>query len=531
MNAKMKFRLRSAFVVLASALPFLQSCSFQEVNDPGAANSTWLFKSTNHRVVLSNANGQESSTFYDLESLFLDLFDLVPLQQYCIEVADVDEVKPFRVALVVSDSLGRILDLPLLYDIGFDPVNNKPVLPGNYEIRVQRRDCNVLPDIPFRVVAGQRPGTGVVIPTNSSGQYNGGVVSTGGDLYAKVAGLPSSAAVRLYVVADKRRHNIGESLNDISGGFETATTTAGGELPPTLIWPGVSASPGTALDLIVDFPPFGEVSANDVLREAKLVGVTVQNLSSAADIITNLTANENGLPKDVFTASEMIFVLANPPQQPLLGSGDVSVYGVVHQQVWTPSDRLIAVANELNRTSHDMPNLECARALSGSKALFPIYWGSGIRPGRYDVIIDIGRNNIYDRGTDLLDGGARVGFTVPGKIDSIRMFLAADRDFRPEDVPTNVYAKLVREDDSPMPGIPVTFEIISGPGTLSLRDTITDATGVATAVFSGGNPCVLTIVRATATIKNDIFNKILVERFSIVTKASVHDQGRIITDH
>jgi hypothetical protein len=198
----------------------------------------------------------------------------------------------------------------------------------------------------------------------------------------------------------------------------------------------------------------------------------------------------------------------------------------VHQNTWQPGDRLIAVANQMSRSSHDMPNFECIRPLSGgSKSRFPVYWGPPILPGRYDVIIDVGRNFVYDRGTDILDGGAKTGFTVPGAIDSIRLFVGADMDFRPEDTATNIYAKLVRDDDSPVSNVSVTFEIIDGPGVLSINNAITDADGVAVSGFSGGSPGVVTIVKATANVNGKIFE----EHFSIYTKLSPHDQGRIRT--
>ena len=118
----------AAFGLFLAGFLGLYGCEsqFKKITDPGTAG---IFKGTPRSVVLSNANGNEATIFYDFETLFLDMVDLEPLKQICFEVSLVGEVKPFQTVIVCADSLGRILNLPLLYDIGFDPVGNSPVLP------------------------------------------------------------------------------------------------------------------------------------------------------------------------------------------------------------------------------------------------------------------------------------------------------------------------------------------------------------------------------------------------------------------
>ena len=122
--------------LLLTGLLFLQKgCVLENITDPG---TTSAFKLNQQPVTLSDANGQETSVFYDFETLFVDIFELLAIDQYCIEIAAAGEVDILRRAIVPSDSLGKILALPMLFDIGFDPVNNKPIVPGNYEVRIQR---------------------------------------------------------------------------------------------------------------------------------------------------------------------------------------------------------------------------------------------------------------------------------------------------------------------------------------------------------------------------------------------------------
>lgn len=206
-----------------------------------------MFKLTQLPVTLSNANGQQTSVFHDLESLVIDIADLVPTKQYCIEVATADLEQIFARKIVTSDKSGRITGLPLLFDVGFDPVNNAPVLPGNYTVAIQghnrEREPLVNIGVPFQVAAGPNPNTPSIIPTDNAGNYNGGSVLAGGDLFANGSGFPPSTEVHLFVVEDRNAYNAGDALTDISSGFETVTTNAAGELPNTLIWNGVSAAP------------------------------------------------------------------------------------------------------------------------------------------------------------------------------------------------------------------------------------------------------------------------------------------------
>jgi len=520
-RTKRSVRWIGSGLLLTGLLFLLKGCVIEQITDPGTTSS---FKLTQHPVTLSDANGQETSVFYDFETLFVDIFELLPIDQYCIEIAAAGEVDILRRAIVPSDSLGQILALPMLFDIGFDPVNNKPIVPGNYEVRIQRfaREPIINVVVPFKVVAGPNPTTPAIIPTDNSGVYNGGTVLTGDDLYASGTGFPPSTDVRLYVVEDKDRHNIGDALTDISGSFETVTTNGAGELPNTLIWAGVSAAAGTALDLIGDLPPFGQFDATDALREARLAGIIVQNPSAATDIITDLAADSEGNFQDFFSGNDIVTTKAIPPQQSLLPSSDAAVYIVNHQALWQADDPLVNITNN-NRASHQMPNFECIRLLSGHKPRFPLAENEPpIPPGRYDVIIDVGRNFVYNPGTDILDGGPQIGFTIDGAIPPVRTFLSADSDFISPKASTVIYAKAVRDDDSPIAGVPVTFKITKGTGILSTNSATTNDQGIATTVFSGGVGDGV-LIDAELKIAGVTFE----HEISIHFKVPLHDQGEI----
>lgn len=519
-------RRRAPHLMVILLLLFLMSCSADQIEDPG---TTTLFRTLQQPVDLSNSNGQETNVFHDFESVFANITDLVPTKQYCIEVSLAGSEAPFRRKIVTSDELGQILGLALLFDVGFDPVNNAPVLPGDYTVGIQghNRDPFINFVVPFQVAAGPNPNTPSIIPTDNTGAFNGATVLAGGDLFARGFGFPPSTEVRIFVVEDRDIYNTGDLLTDISSGFETVTTNAAGELPNTLIWSGVSAVAGTALDLVGDTSPFGQFDATDALREARLSGVVVQNSSAATDIITDLAANPDGVFQDLFNQNDVITIIANPPQQPLSPSTEAAVYIVNHQDVWQAGDRLINVANLFNVSSHEMPNFECVRLLSGQKPIFPILNAPDLEFGRYDVIIDVGRNFVYDPGTDILDGGPNVGFILEtaDNVPEVRTFVSADEDFLTAGKQTIIYAKAVREDDDPIVGVPVSFRITDGPGVLSTTSTTTDDKGVATTSFSGGVAGKVTGVEVELIINGTTFSHSL----SIWTKVRLHNQGGLGT--
>lgn len=516
MNKKTLYRVNLiGKVFLLMGIMFLLGCKVEKMaTDPLTSQ---LFRE-NQSLKLSTANGLEASKFFDFETIFVDILLLDERKQFCIEITPKGGPADLRRAIVTSDREGDILDLPMLFDI--DTGNSTPPA-GDYEVRIQGHEEEPALVVPFEVVAGFRPGVPTVIPTDANAVYNGGSIAPGGDLYATGGGFPPSTEVHLYVVEDRNMFSEGQPLVDISGGFETVTTNASGEIPTTLIWGGVSASPGSGLDLIGDLQPFGEFNSTDGLREARLTGAIVQNAPSATDIITELTYNSAGNIHNQFSQNEIINVAAIPPKRPLRPNGDAAVYIVNHQDVWQAGAPLVSV---VNKSSHEMPNFECLRLVSGNKPIIPIVNEPGLPPGRYDVVIDVGRNFSYDPGTDVLDGTANhIGLVIEGDIPSVRTFVSTDKDFLPvfTNAATTIYAKVVRSDDSPIAGVPVSFRITEGPGNLSTESDVTDENGVATSTFSGGAVGKVTMVEVVLSIEGESF----VHHISIWTKISLHNQG------
>lgn len=517
-----------------SILLALSGCDFEKIADPVTAVA---FKSSHDfPIVLSNSNGREKTVFYDLETVFVDVYDLLPTRQYCIEVAREGELDGFRHMIVLSDTSGRIRSFPAWYDLGIDSTMTQQNISGNYEIRFQGHNRKPVIKLvkPFTVVSGFNPHQATVIPTNGLGQYNGGSVPFGEGLYAAGAGFPAATEIRLYLVEDRTNYAEGDTLIDLSGGFETVLVDANGNLANTLIAQNVAASPGTGFDLIGDVPPYGRLNPGDALREARLTGVLVQEPSTSADIIMQLAADSTGAIKDFFIhdplLEDVLTVEAKPSRQPLMPSDNAAIYIVNHQDVWQAGDLLVNITEV---GSQEMPNLESLRYFTGSKLRFPknIFKKSASHPalpGRYDVVIDVGRNGIYDPGTDLLDGGPQAGFTVAGEVDSIRTFIGTKKDFLPPGGQTPIYAKVLRDDDSPVSGIRVHFDLSEEyrSGTLSSDAGITDETGVAqTMFFADNSQGSLTIVDVRFEIGEHVFE----HEVSIWIKCRLHDQGTIRT--
>lgn len=67
----------------------------------------------------------------------------------------------------------------------------------------------------------------------------------------------------------------------------------------------------------------------------------------------------------------------------------------------------------------------------------PIY-ASNMRPGKYDIVIDVNRNGVYDPGTDFIDGSNGYAFEVQGIVAAkpwtVMIYLAADNDLEPRGV-------------------------------------------------------------------------------------------------
>ena len=137
----------------------------------------------------------------------------------------------------------------------------------------------------------------------------------------------------------------------------------------------------------------------------------------------------------------------------------------------------------------------------------------------------MGRNHIYDPGSDLLDGGPQIGFTVPGQIPEIRIFVSTDTDLLQPGASTPIYNLAVFQDGSPVVGARVTFEIVRGTGTLSSAEAFTDANGLAIVTYSAGDPGDGSSkkVRSTFHINGEKF----VRDISIRVKISLHNQGTL----
>ncbi len=517
-------RLAVVGLILIGCL-IVTRCDFQKVTDP---ESVGLFKSSYYGMSLHDSNGMSKTEFYSFETLFLKAEALTGRPQCDIQVIRLSDKKIIRRAIVLSDHEKKINSIPLWYDIGTDEQGHEIDVAGEYVVHFLRFKPLLNVIIPFTVKNGPDPAVPHVRGVRQDGTFNGGSVLVGEAVYAKGSGFPPFTEVRLYIIADKREHFEGDPLIDESGGYETVTTAVDGSIPNTLIWSSASAVAGAGFDIVADVAPFGKYNKKDGIAEALLTGFVVQEPAAAADIVTQLACDASGTYKDVFDSTEAISVWTNPPRRPLHPDHQAAVYIVSHQDVWTNGDVLVSMPFE---TTHEMPFYKMDRFLCGNLYPFNIVPRKtpplipNLVPGKYDVIIDMGRDGVYHQGTDILDGGSQVGFTVPGTPPVVLLTVSMNSDFLLPGETGLINVKLIRgTDGSPIIDAPVTLEIIYGPGSLTITNTTTNSKGIAQSEFSGGTMGEVTGVEVTAHVDGEDYT----ETISTWVKIPYpHDQGGI----
>lgn len=279
----------------------------------------------------------------------------------------------------------------------------------------------------------------------------------------------------------------GDAIVDESGAVEVVTVGAGGTFANIAVWP-VAAVVGN-YNIVADVAPFGEYNEGDVISN----DLVVQQPSSPIDIIADIACDEMGIHRNTFTELEALYAAVAPLVRPDTLNEQVAVYVVFHKDVWIDEDPMVCIetTGDLN-----MPSLCMADPFSANldltliRSLAKVGYRNPLKlwPGNYDVIVDVGRNGVYDAGTDILDGGPQVGFNIPGTVPAVRLIGGADSNVLGRDSnQTNVWAQMVGADGLPIVGATVTFSVSQGPGSLSETTVVTNESGLAMTVFTGAD--------------------------------------------
>ncbi len=528
-----RYRVPVALLLFTITLVWL-TCSTNKVDDPLGINNF----SAAELTALTNSEGLEKDTFYTYETIFLSMDGLIPLEQTNIEVikgcASCQE--SIKRAVVVTDRDGKITNLPIWYHVGVLPYGLQADMSGEYTVLVTqppKHDPWTRYEMCFEIVNDISPDP-QIHAVAQNGSFKGQASLVGNDVYAM--GFHVNAdSVKLWIVDDDEQYEIGDSFVDLSGGVEVVEPAGDGSIPPTLIWPGAAVT--GSYNLVADVKPFGEFNDGDVISFTKMAGLVVQEAPGSADIITDIACDITGMPQNTFDDLAPIFAHVEPQVRPadvvswmLPLPHFVPVFVTPHKDTWHQDDKLVTI-----RTSgtHQMPVYVQMNEYSGAIDLFRLrgenksgyYLPLRLWPGDYDVVVDVNRNFMYDPGIDLLDGGPQVGFTVTSEeeMPEMRLINTASEDIlgRASRDPF-LFAHLVREDNSPIPGVMVKFKVVLGPGTVRPAVGITNAEGIAATRVLGLQVGEMTRVRTEAVV-DDSLHYDVVSFFK--TLPCTHDQG------
>ena len=527
-------RLGVVMLTLAVASLFLVTCSTNEVNEPLGISNFGQVELTS----LSNSAGLEKSTFYTYEDIFLSIDGLIPLEQTNIEVIEgcVECKKSIKRAVVVTDRDGTIADLPIFYHVGVDADGQRVNMAGSYTVLITqppKHDPWYRYEICFEIIDDISPDP-QIHAFDGSQVFKGKASLVGEDVYA-IGYHVVADEVQLLVVDDSNDYQVGDALTDVSGGVETVTPSAEGEIAPTVVWPAAAAT--GSYDIVADVEPFGEFNDGDVVSDLRIAGLVIQEAPGASDIVVDIACDMMGMPQNSFDDLEPLFAKVDPTVRP----ADlkkwlsplprwVSVFVTPHKDNWRQDDQLVTI-----RTvgTHQMPSYVQMNERSGAIDLFRLrgetksgyYLPLRLWPGDYDVVVDVNRNFMYDPGIDLLDGGPQVGFSVtsPDTMPDVRLINTASEDIlgRGSGDPT-LFGQLMDADDNPIPNIDVKFTVVLGPGWVDPSMDVTDDEGVARTKVYGLEIGKMTRVRTEAIVDGELYYNV-VSFFR--TLPCTHDQG------
>lgn len=399
-------------------------------------------------TLLTDSAGAETTEIQSQGSVAGTIAGLLPYAQYDLRVLGGGNAEVAKLRLT-ADGSGTIPLTILAYNLPS----------GSYVVEVRGvSTATGDTDLPF--TATEQPGRAQAVPTDAAGVLRT-TYQVGEDVYVRARNLTPGTEVDLYVVTDQAAWADGDPLIDrsgtvpasvpdpslprardvveFSGTAETVTVGPDGTITPHLVWADVEGV-GAAFDVVVDVDRDGLFgSATDAVTDHLTTGFVIQAVSGAAlgraasqDFVTNLSYDRSCRPRDRFTPADDVRVLVNPPIRMQLG-GDhyVKKYIVAHKATWAAGDPLVDVSGANSPWDADTVQSGCTN--EGCV----LTWPAPLDAGDYDVVIDVNRNDHYDPGVDVLDGGTCPGFTVsatvpPRKDWTVMVYMDGDNNLEPE---------------------------------------------------------------------------------------------------
>ena len=359
---------------------------------------------------LYDSQGNSTDELVGGQSAYWIFDGLTPHTQYDFSLVD-DTQEEVAIARLTSDGDGFIPLTAIGYDLGFAigaPAMSPALkwlapMVSTFTLTVSDLGGNLIDTYVFSVDATLP----MVFAADQNGDGINSFLRSQHSVYAAGRNLTPGTDIDLYVVDDVTDWMDEMSLVDVSGGKETANVDANGEF---LVRVWTSPSLVAPYDIVADVNRNGVFDVEtDLVDGYYPVGFMVQTYASGGDIQVQIACDSHNDYKDIFEATEHVYARLNPSTQQFTHKW-VHKYVVIHQDEWTTGDVLVDVSRG---SEFDTPQYGCTN--EGRVRV----WSATLNAGKYDIVIDVNRNGVYDEGLDFVDnidsyGLPTAGFVVPG---------------------------------------------------------------------------------------------------------------------
>jgi hypothetical protein len=402
-------------------------------------------------TTLKTASGEATGEFQFHDSVMFEANDLSPRTGYWVRVVRADGHIE-RDLKLVSDSLGRIPETIIWYNVGIRPCNDQDLTTTavmthlsdeeifdsksavEYKLEIlSLKDKRLVRQMPFRVMAQlKRP---VLFAANAEGCPQSGFLIGEEDVWVVGKNFPKGSMVRLWAVPASGDRKAGEKLED-------KTQQYGYELPPLfvlegedpgfkkLLWSKNYSSLGS-YDIVAevvtyDFGTYrltAEATVSNVVSYLSHSGFVVQRRAGAQEDLEFDIAGMKLSPytfRDTFLTNEDVWVGVDPCIQPSKVGDTANVYIVADKNAaqWTQH---VNDASDL-LDDDDVTGTLTTITIGGicGNCWKQLAWPNLLTVGDYDVVLDFDGDKRYTPGTDLIDGLDKVGFSVSEiRVDTI----------------------------------------------------------------------------------------------------------------
>ncbi len=367
----------------------------------GESRSTKKKASIIGDILFFSSEGEQKRTLPEKSPVIISLRNYKPKTQYDIKVyrENGGELSYLR---ITTDTNGNTPKIIILHRGDF--------LIGNYYIKICEVEGSICKDAtPDNNTFSAIEKTTFIEICDESGStrrrfFPGEKVYVKGALGIKAA----DKDVYIYVLRDRFNWRFGDILTDVDSP-EMVHTDSDGNIPLTPLWEipedfNPASSKGNSFDIAVDVDGDGRFSDGDFLYSnfTEAFTVQVQDIPSD-DLYLQLSCNEDMINRDYFLTNSTIYI-HTAPLYPLNPSKNwVKVYITRHKSCWLDGDTLAGISPwNANIIDDETDEVGIFMVLSPP-----------IKPGDYDIVLDVNGNGVYDRGIDILDGGGMgPGFTV-----------------------------------------------------------------------------------------------------------------------